>query len=266
MKKEETRIRTNIAEFDKALSGGIPQGHLTLVTGAAGTMKSSLCFNILFHAVKDGFKGVYVTLEQTSQSMLSQIRSMGYKLESIKLQEISDTTALFAGLAKLNRENTDLVLVDVANIRREIARLAKTQAKHDWFTVVMSVLEKLKKQGLLELFVLDSLTALFSLSSFKEPRKDIFSIFGSIKDTGCTSFLVSEIFPESTSFSEYGVEDYMADGIIQLRMVRKEMKVLGELSVVKMRATPINRDVFIIEYKDNDFKVNPYWIHPQVFP
>jgi circadian clock protein KaiC len=268
MKKEEiVRIRTHIAELDKALSGGIPPGHTTLVTGGAGTFKSSYCFNIHYNAVQEGYKAVYVTLEQTSKSMLNQIESMGYDLEKVKLQRIEDTTSMFAGLVRMSKKNSDLIVIDIANIRRELLKLAKTRSsKHDWFSVIQDVLEKLKKEGLVDIFVLDSLTALYALSNFKEPRKDIFYVFSIIKELGCTSFLVSEIQQEKSSLSDYGIEDYLADGIIQLGVARREMRVLGELSVIKMRSTPINRDVFVIEYKDRAFRVNPYWMRPSVLP
>lgn len=262
--EKEARIRTYVPEVDKALSGGIPKGHITLISGGAGTFKSSFCFNILYNASLDGHKCVYVTLEQTGSSMLDQIRSMGYQLHKIKLQQVLDTTGMFAGMAKLDSKNTDFVLLDIANVRRELLSLTKkSSARHDWFDIIKTSLAKLKEKGLAEVFVLDSITALYALSNFKEPRKDIFNLFSSLKQFGCTSFLVSELVP-ATVYGEYGMENYLSDGIIQLSTSRKEMKVVGELSVIKMRATEINRDVFVIEYKDHGFKVNPYWMGPQM--
>jgi KaiC/GvpD/RAD55 family RecA-like ATPase len=269
MKKEEPlgRIKTYIPEFDKALSGGIPERHITLVRGSAGTLKSAFCFNIVYNAIKEGYKAAYVTLEQTGSSMLQQIRSMGYDLDKIRIQNIADTTALFAGLSKVDKKNVDLVFIDIANIRHEVAKLAKSRStRNDWFDIIAGILAKLKQQGMADIFVIDSLTALYALSNFKEPRKDIFHIFSVIKEAGATSFLVSEITPETNTFTDFGIEDYLSDGIIHLGTARREMRVMGELCCIKMRSTQINKDVFIIEYKDNGFKINPYWIRPSVIP
>lgn len=257
------RIKTYIPEFDKSLGGGIPKGHVTLVSGAAGTMKSSFCFNILYKAAMEGLHGVYITLEESSESLLKQARSMGCDLEKAKIITIPDTTTLFTGVEKINSGDCNILIIDIANIRREVVKLAKAnQTRHDWFNVIQRTLQRIKNQGMLDILILDSLTAMYAISDFKDPRKDMFNMFSTFKELCCTSLLVSEGDDETKVFERYGIESYMADGIIKLGHVRKEMKILGELHVVKMRATEINKDVFVIEYKNGEFKINPYWINP----
>ena len=45
---QEARIRTFIHGFDEKMSGGIPQGHVVLLAGEPGTMKSTIAFNIIY--------------------------------------------------------------------------------------------------------------------------------------------------------------------------------------------------------------------------
>ena len=45
-------IHTHIGKFDTILGGGIPEGHVILVNGAPGTMKSTLTYTILHNAAK----------------------------------------------------------------------------------------------------------------------------------------------------------------------------------------------------------------------
>src|SRR2546428_13742596 len=60
-------VKTHIRGFDDdVLRGGIPQGHVVLVRGASGTMKSSLAYYVLYHNALEGAPGLYVTLEQTA--------------------------------------------------------------------------------------------------------------------------------------------------------------------------------------------------------
>jgi len=40
-------IKTFVRGFDEEIGGGIPQGHVVLVAGPPGTMKSSLAYSIL---------------------------------------------------------------------------------------------------------------------------------------------------------------------------------------------------------------------------
>ena len=39
------RIPTNILGLDESMEGGIPQGHIVIVAGASGAMKSSVTFS-----------------------------------------------------------------------------------------------------------------------------------------------------------------------------------------------------------------------------
>ena len=71
------RIRTYIAGMDECLEGGIPAGSVTLICGRPGSMKSSLAYNILYkNAINEDRKSVYVTLEQTPDSLMQHMSSL----------------------------------------------------------------------------------------------------------------------------------------------------------------------------------------------
>src|SRR6266704_468829 len=73
-------VKTHIRGFDDdVLRGGIPQGHVILIRGASGTMKSSLAYYVLYHNALAGVPGLYVTLEQSAGSLLEHGASLGLK-------------------------------------------------------------------------------------------------------------------------------------------------------------------------------------------
>src|SRR2546427_659355 len=73
-------VKTHIRGFDEdVLRGGIPQGHVVLVRGASGTMKSSLAYYVLYHNALEGAPGLYVTLEQTAAGLLQHIAGLRLK-------------------------------------------------------------------------------------------------------------------------------------------------------------------------------------------
>src|SRR5438132_2931527 len=77
-------VKTHIRGFDEdVLRGGIPQGHVVLVRGASGTMKSSLAYYVLYHNALAGSPGLYVTLEQTAAGLLEHIAGLGLKATSV---------------------------------------------------------------------------------------------------------------------------------------------------------------------------------------
>ena len=66
--KEIKRVKSYIDGLDKNLEGGIPEEHLVLVSGKSGTMKSSVCFNILYNEALNGNTGLYLNLELSVHS------------------------------------------------------------------------------------------------------------------------------------------------------------------------------------------------------
>src|SRR3989442_8212381 len=77
-------VKTHIRGFDEdVLRGGIPQGHVVLVRGASGTMKSSLAYYVLYHNALDGTPGLYVTLEQTAAGLLEHIAGLRLKAPAV---------------------------------------------------------------------------------------------------------------------------------------------------------------------------------------
>jgi len=79
------RLKTYIEGFDDRLSGGIPKGHVVLVTGEPGTMKSSICYSILYNnAVEEGRPSAYITLEQGRDGIIMQMEGLGFPMAEVR--------------------------------------------------------------------------------------------------------------------------------------------------------------------------------------
>ena len=98
------------------------------------------------------------------------------------------------------------------------------------------------------------MSALYSVSEFKEPRTKLFYFYEFLRDKGVTSFLISEMPLDESRYGEYEVEDFLADAILHVAMKREGMKVKRELSVTKMRATKANMDIFVLDYTKGRFR------------
>src|SRR3972149_7188282 len=76
---DSERVKTHVDGLDELVGGGIPKGHVVLISGLPGTMKSSLAYSILHrNARTGGLPGVYVSLEQTKPSLERQMEGMGF--------------------------------------------------------------------------------------------------------------------------------------------------------------------------------------------
>ena len=82
---ETKKVLTYVDGLDEALGGGLPAGHVVLVSGLPGTMKSTLSYSILHrNATERGARGLYVSLEQTRKSLEDEMSAMGLDVESVR--------------------------------------------------------------------------------------------------------------------------------------------------------------------------------------
>jgi KaiC/GvpD/RAD55 family RecA-like ATPase len=221
------RYKTYIRGFDEELGGGIPEGHLILVSGTPGTMKSSVAYNILYNNIKhESSQGVYVSLEQSRENLLFQIESLG-------LDDIDELK---------------LTILDMAKIRKEI----DMTKERPWLDVLKKHLVYLKESLDFDLLVIDSLPVAEMISNVQDERAYLFYFFEWIRDLKVTSFIISEI---STDPSKVYPEEFLADGIILLTLERiNEVDVSRRIRCVKMRGVNHNTGYFTLEFKDDEFQ------------
>ncbi len=230
--------KTYIRGYDEEIEGGIPQGHVVLVAGPPGTMKSSLAYSILYHnALYEGVPGVYVTMEQDRESLEFQLVKMG-----MDPKKVGDKVRL----------------QDLSRIRRGVEELRggahiSSPVEKPWIDVLKRHLEDVKAGEDFSLLVLDSLPVLEIISGLRERRIGLFHFFGWLKSLKVTSFVISETTADPASVRD---EDFLADGILSLTMDRVgELDVYRRIRCVKMRGVNHNPGIFTIEFHDGAFHV-----------
>ncbi len=224
-------IKTYIDGFDEALAGGIPEGHTVLISGTPGTMKSSVCLNLLYKNHKNSKKrSLYVSLEETKESLLT-------------------------GMDRLNMrdfDEKDLFIVDLARLRMEYDEVDQMQ---DWMRFITEYLTRRVKEDKIDIVAIDSLTALYSLIELEKPRQQLFHFFGFLKKLGVTSLLISEMNPGSDAFGPYR-EDFLADGNIMLKLHEVgDTGVQLRIRCVKMRHMNHDRTYFVLMHRGDRFLV-----------
>ena len=232
------RIRTFVDGLDESLHGGIPEGHVVLVSGLPGTMKSSLAYSILHNnAVREGKSSVYVSLEQTRASLERQMAGMGFAE---------------------NGSEARVSVADLAALRKQLGRARGPV----WREFLIRAVETRSTMRPFSLLVLDSLEALEVLGGFREPRADLFDLFEWLRGLGATSFVLTEAPPESLLMP--GENDhrndagYLADGIIHLKMQQvSDVSIQRRLRVVKMRETAHETHYVALVLEPGRFSVAP---------
>jgi circadian clock protein KaiC len=85
----DERCPTGIEGLDDILAGGFPRGCFYLVQGDPGSGKTTLALQFLLEGVRRGEKGLYITLSETRDELLSVARSHGWSLDDITLLDLS---------------------------------------------------------------------------------------------------------------------------------------------------------------------------------
>ncbi|MCK4443553.1 MAG: AAA family ATPase [Thermoplasmata archaeon] len=204
------KVKTYIEGFDELLDGGIPKGSLVLICGTPGTMKTTLAYSILHGNASNGSRGLFITLEETQEGIASAMEELG--MNSLK--------------------ESELYILDVGAIRREHRQ---EEASKDWFDILSRYIEQRVKEDKFDIVAIDSLDALYSLFSMENPRADLYHFFGSLKELGSTTLLVSEIPYGKDRLVSFD-EDFLADGILLLKQYEVgETDVQLRIRCVKMR-------------------------------
>jgi KaiC/GvpD/RAD55 family RecA-like ATPase len=179
---------------------------------------------------------------------------MDYDLSQIKIVEIKELQKLVSNLqSSIDSSKGNIIVIDMGCIRKEIKDL-KLNGNKSWMNVIKNIIIKTKQVLPCSLFVLDSLSALYVLSRFENPRIELFYIFEFLRDSKMTSFLISEMPLDGSKYSEYEVEDYLADGIIELQLSKFRRAIVREIRVVKLRSTKANNDIFTLEFRHGRFQ------------
>ena len=202
MSDANIRIPTYVNGLDQRMQGGIPQGHIVLLAGVSGSMKSSLGFSMLYNAVREGqASGIYVTMEQGKSSLQGHMANMGMDIEDPKVR-------------------SSIAIIDLADLRVQLDK--KTiDAEVDWMGQLIRQLTNYRESIGFDVLVFDSLGAFFTLTKMPNPRDAIFKLFEAVRRLGLTAFFICEMTgEEKKQFGEFGVEDYLSDGVIHLTMER----------------------------------------------
>jgi len=231
--EDRGRLKTNIDGLDERMEGGIPAGHVILLCGESGSLKTSLAWNMMYNFLKEGGKALYFTLEQSRQSLLR--------------------TAVKLGMDPAPYEDS-LAVVDLAFLRRVLKQNASAGGP-DWFTSLNQQLRAYQEEGDFELVVLDSLEALYAVSEMENPRNALYHFFAGLKDLGLTALLVSEMPEAGSSFGSCGIESFLADGVIHLNMERLGHSVGRYIRIVKMREVKHATDYFPLLVDEKGFRI-----------
>jgi KaiC/GvpD/RAD55 family RecA-like ATPase len=242
--KTKARVATGIPGLDALIEGGFPRSRTILVSGGCGTGKSIFGMQYLYHGLVDYEEpGVFVTFDEMPSKIREDMLKFGWNLRELEkndLLAILDATSAKAGTASEEE-------------------YAMTPGKLDFDTVLLEILNVCRKTSAKRL-VIDSIPAMgLHSENLNEMRRNILKLAYVLNRTGFTTILTTET-PENAGggaqhLSKYGVEEYIADGVILLNLLAVGGKAFRTVNVRKMRGTKHSLEVHTLDMTDKGLKV-----------
>jgi len=240
MDKKENVLKTGIEGFDEMFAeGGIPRGSSVLVAGGPGTGKSILCRQICYNLVSKGKKCMYVSFEESKERIINSMERFGWNVKKF----VEDGSLLIQKVNPLDILRMKFGSIEGSGSATELSYKIKPLI--------------IPKDFNPEVIVVDSLSAIIAASVTKDKNYRIYlqQLFSFFEETGATSFLITETDPLPTKYSESGIEEFLADGIVVLYNFQKNVTRENAIEILKMRYSKHQKKIVLMEITENGIKV-----------
>ncbi len=205
------RVSTGIEGFDAIIGGGIPEGHIITIFGMYGTGKTTFGLHFIYEGLKNGENCIYISLDEDEDSILDTASGFGMEFDRFK-------------------DNFEIIKLDPIAVKESLEKVRS------------EMLQAIMEMGAKRL-VVDTISVLEGLFDERERWIPLSYLKTIIKKSGVTAILTSEADKQTQSSSKYGILEYISDGAVALKFLRKteiEEPVLA-LEVIKMRRVQHSR-------------------------
>lgn len=213
------RVPTGVPGLDEIIEGGLLKGRTHLVAGGAGTGKTIFSLQYLINGALKGEGGVYVAIDESKEEVIRGAEAFGWNMEELIDRNIISVIQIIPSFAeKFKKKYIEAAVGSVlVGLKKEKGRINATRLVIDPIAPLLTKEEDLP----------------FT-------REYIRNLLLSIeRELGCTTIIVSEVPTGTHALSRFGVEEFIASGIITLRVAREDFKVYRVLNVRKLRWTAV---------------------------
>jgi circadian clock protein KaiC len=215
------RVKTGVPGLDSILSGGIPKNNLVVVSGDPGSGKTIFCTEFIYQGAKKFDEhGVFVSLEESKEDILKEAGLFGWDFEEL-----------------IKQKKVDIVTVDL----------------YDFDQLKDLIEDTISRIGAKRMVIDPGVIFRLYFSKELEARKKILELGKMLKKSGCTAIITNEA--SSKEGDLFGLEEYVADGVILLYHKKVKERFVRSIAVLKMRGTKITEKTHPVIISKNGVEV-----------
>ncbi|MBR9691113.1 Flp pilus assembly complex ATPase component TadA, partial [Candidatus Woesearchaeota archaeon] len=229
--KKKKHLKTGVPGFDELVDKGIPQGTSILVSGGPGSGKTTFCIQQLGWAAERGEKCLFISLEEKEERLIEHMKGFGLNPEKY-----------------IKNETLKIKKLDSFKLSRAVEALL-AHARGELMIDVAPVLDIIPENYKPKRVVLDSLSSISAAFAGKpeEYRVYVEQLFNIFNMLGVTSFIITEIQGVETR-GHGGIEEFLADGVINFYNIKKGALRQPALEILKMRGVNHKRKIVPFNY------------------
>ena len=188
---------------------------------------------------KEGAKCLYMTFEEREERLIQHMEDFGWPAKEL----------IKKGKLKLQRMNP-------FDITRNVDALLAQQKGELLIDVDPVILPKGFKP---DFIVIDSLTAIASAFTGKEDSYRIYieQLFRFLEKTNSTSFLITETEQIPKIFSQTGVEEFLADGVVVIYNLKHGNVRENAIEILKLRGAAHQKKIVAMRITDQGMVIYP---------
>ena len=216
------RILSGIPGFDDLIGGGIPEGNLLVVSGDPGSGKTTFCLSFLYHGARQfGEPGVYISLEESEPDIVKEAAYYGYDFEDLVRKKM-------------------LYIVSVS--------------LYDFDKLRNTIEEAIESVHAKRLVIDPGVVFRLFFEKELEARKTILNLGKMLKRTRVTAVITNELSLDKLN-SLFGLEEFVADGVILLYHTKLENRLIRSIGILKMGGTKISEKLHPVEIGGSGIRV-----------
>lgn len=206
-----------VDKFDSLLDDqGIERGLTILISGGAGTGKTTFAMQSIYYGALVGQKGVYISFEEEPENIKYHMKK-NFGWDFYELERKGLVAIIKFDPSKIARQVEEVLVKEAGMLRIKVREME--------LPIVPDII------------AVDSISALsIEFENDKSYRKYVKELFHMLQSYNSLNFIISETEQNPRVYSRTGVEEFLVDGVVVLYNLKIAGSRKNALEILKLRS------------------------------